>query len=146
MVKSPPVSDSLARQSDVTVSTKESANSEYTGFFINVLCTVVFTGFILWCLVPSLVFEKLEFDYLPNKYWSIAIPAYSLMLMLYIYGLLALYNTEVKTLHLNDVRNFIDEHSVMPPDMVEYVHKAPSGVWDLPVTLVNEVLYNQDDE
>jgi phosphatidylinositol glycan class P protein len=73
------------------------------------------------------------------------------MLMLFIYIALALYNTEVLALPLNDVRNFVDEFTVFPNEqgenLLDYVHRAPSGVWDLPITLVNEVLYdNQDDE
>ncbi|KSA00934.1 uncharacterized protein AC631_03304 [Debaryomyces fabryi] len=95
--------------------------------------------------------------YYPDKYWALAIPAYTLMLMVYVYVALALYNTEVLTLPLDDVRNFVDEHSVLVGSSeadeiakankaIEYLWKSPSGVWDLPVTLVNEVLYGEEEE
>lgn len=148
--------DSLARQSDVEVTTNVSLYGEYKGFFIHVISSLVLIGFIIWTLVPEKVFEFLQFDYFPDKYWSIAVPAYSLMLMVYIYVALALYNTEVKTFKLHDVRTIIDEHSFYPGDklegeerekeLVKYVHDAPSGVWELPISLVNEVLYTENEE
>lgn len=151
-----PPEDTLARQSDVEVTTNVSLYGEYKGFFIHVISSLVLICFILWTLIPERIFEILQFDYFPDKYWSIAIPAYSLMLMLYIYVALALYNTEVKTFKLDDVRTMIDEHSFYPGDklegeqrdeeLVKYVHDAPSGVWELPVSLVNEVLYSGGGE
>lgn len=149
--------DSIARQSDVTVSNKDSAYAEYNGFFISVLSTAMLSCFILWSLLPTYVYEDyLNFDYLPDKYWTVAIPSYSLMLMLYIYIALGAYNTEVKTLKLDDIRNFIDEFSVTPGPknisfternevLSKYIHQSPSGVCDLPITLVNEVLYGDYD-
>lgn len=156
--KSPNSEDLIARQSDVTLSNKDSAYAEYNGFFISVLSTSILGCFILWSLLPTYVFEDyFHFDYLPDKYWTVAIPAYSLMLMLYIYIALGAYNTEVKSLKLDDIRNFIDEFSVTPgtekatvfeshQEMAKYIHRSPSGVCDLPITLVNEVLYGDDDE
>lgn len=140
--------DNLARQSDVTVSNQNSLFTEYKGFFINVISSVILVSFIIWGLTPTFVFEEyLQFDYFPDKYWFIAIPSYSLILMVYIYVALAAYNTEIKTMPLNDVRNFVDEFTVTPnkEHMEQFVHKSPSGVCDLPLTLVNEVLYNDED-
>lgn len=158
MINGTPLEDILARQSDVTVSTKSHRSAEYTGFFVNVLSGVALSCFFLWSFVPDTIYiNYLNFDYLPDKYWATAIPAYSLVLMLYIYIALALYNTEIKTLLLHDIRNFIDENSVNPGsgldsyedrmnEMIKYVHQSPSAVWDLPVTLCNEVLYLNDDD
>lgn len=147
------LNDTLARQSDVTVSTNSQIYGEYKGFFIHVLAMVSFICFVLWSLVPDFILENLGIDYLPGKYWSIAIPSYSLILMLYIYVALSLYNSEVLTLPLNDVRNFIDHHTVLAgennctkEELLQYVHDSPSGVRELPISLVNEVLYTQADE
>lgn len=142
-----PREDTLARQSDVTVSNQKALFTEYKGFFIHVISSVILICFMIWGLVPSDIFEHyLNFDYFPNKYWFVAIPAYSLMLMAYIYIALAAYNTEIRTASLNDIRNFVDEFSFIPQDtdLIQYIHKSPSGVCDLPITLVNEVLYNSD--
>lgn len=135
----------MARTSDVTVSTTSSF-AEYRGFFIYVVSAAFLFVWAAWLLVPDHHLEALHIEYYPDKYWSRAIPAWLLMLMVYGYVYVALYNTEVKTNKLDDVRNFVDEYTVHPADIglrdVEYVHKALSGVWDLPVSLVNEILYD----
>ena len=146
------VEDKLARESDVTVSTTNiTENAEYKGFFIYVVSAIALAGWIGWTILPDkFLNEYLSIYYYPDKYWSLAIPTYSLMLMLFIYIALALYNTEVLTLPLNDVRNFVDEFTVFPNEqgenLLDYIHRAPSGVWDLPITLVNEVLYDDEDD
>lgn len=66
------------------------------------------------------------------------------MLMLFTYLFVALYNTEYKTQRLDSLNNFIDCHAVYPENPVEYIWKAPSGVWDLPIGLVNDVLYDEE--
>lgn len=150
--------DTLARESDVIVSTNITLYAEYKGFFVYVLSALTLTCWIGWTVIPDrILHDYLSIHYYPDKYWSHAIPAYFLMTMLYIYIALALYNTEVKTLKLDDIRNFVDDYSTLPGSSdineddrieknIEYLSKAPSGVWDLPVNLVNEVLYDSDFE
>lgn len=133
--------DTLARESDVTVSTNVTLYAEYRGFFIYVFSTVLLTVFVGWSLIPDNILQYLGINYYPDKYWTHAIPAWLLMLMLYTYFYVALYNTEVLTFPIDDVRLFTDEHSVFPKNPEEWVWKAPSGVWDMPIGLVNEVLY-----
>jgi len=148
--------DTLARHSDVIVSTNITLYAEYKGFFIYVISATFLTIWVCWTLIPDLVLRSMSIYYYPDKYWALAIPSYTLMLMVYVYVALALYNTEVLTLPLDDVRNFVDEYSVLAGSSetdevakankaIEYLWKAPSGVWDLPVTLVNEVLYGEDE-
>ncbi|WPK25397.1 hypothetical protein PUMCH_002710 [Australozyma saopauloensis] len=144
-LRSTPVEeDKLARESDVTVATNSTLYAEYKGFFIYVSSAVALIFYILWILVPDLVLLKLGISYYPDKYWAYAVPMYLLMLMLFTYVFVALYNTEVKTQKLNSPNNFIDAHTVYPDDPAEYIWKAPSGVWDLPIGLVNDVLYDEE--
>lgn len=153
--------DKLARESDVTVSNiTKGQKSEYKGFSIFIISCNCLIIYILWILLnDDIIKYKLFIDYYPNKYWSIAIPLYSLILMIFIYWWLALYNLEILTLKLNDVRCIIDENSVFPDEVegeqdgdddkemrcLDYIHFAPSGVWDLPIGLVNEILYQNED-
>lgn len=147
--------DALARHSDVIVSTNITLYAEYKGFFIYVISATLLTCWVGWTIIPDNILRSMSIHYYPDKYWALAIPAYSLMLMVYVYVALALYNTEVLTLPLDDVRNFVDEYSVLTGSSedtevaraekaIEYVWDSPSGVWDLPVTLVNEVLYSEE--
>lgn len=133
--------DKLARESDVTVSTNATSYAEYKGFFMYVGSTTLLVIFSAWILLPDLVLAAIGISYYPDKYWAQAIPAYFLIVMLFLYILLALYNTEIQTKPLNDIRLFTDEHTVYPDDPVAFLHKTPSGVSDLPILLVNEVLY-----
>ncbi|CAI5757295.1 unnamed protein product [Candida verbasci] len=150
--------DELARESDVTVSNiKPSSKAEYKGFSVYVLSSIVLLIYIFWSLLPDELLHKLSIDYYPDKYWAIVIPSYSLMLMVFIYIFLALYNTEILTLPLNNLNTILDENSQFPGEIktsdrdelmnysIDYIHNAPSGVWDLPISLVNEVLYNQEE-
>lgn len=133
--------DLLARQSDVTVSSNVTLYTEYRGFFMYVLCTLALTLFVIWILAPEWLLDHVGISYYPDKYWAQAIPSYLLMLMLYAYVMLTLYNIEIRTLRLDDIRAFTDDQAVYPLQPLDYVWKAPSGVWDLPIGLVNEVLY-----
>lgn len=145
--------DQLARESDITVSNIKLSQAEYRGFTIYVLSSLALFLYIAWALIPPSTLHKLSIDYYPGKYWSIAVPSYSLMLMVFVYWFLALYNTEVLTLKLNDVNTFVDQYTQYPNSdgnennevIKEYIHQAPSGVWDLPITLVNEILYEDSD-
>ncbi|SGZ47676.1 CIC11C00000004481 [Sungouiella intermedia] len=135
--------DKLARESDVTVSsTNVTPYREYRGFFTYILSWLVLTLVMIWALVPNSILEYCGVYYYPSKYWAQAIPAYLLLAMLYAYIFIACWNTEVKTLALDDLRVITDEHAVIPENPEDYVWKAPSGVWDLPLGLVNEVLYD----
>lgn len=149
--------DTLARHSDVIVSTNITLYAEYKGFFIYVISATFLTFWVGWILIPDLVLRSMSIYYYPDKYWALAIPSYTLMVLVYMYVALALYNTEVLTLPLDDIRNFVDEHSILAGSSendaiskanksIEYLWKSPSGVWDLPVTLVNEVLYGEEEE
>lgn len=147
--------DRLARESDVIVSTKITLYAEYKGFFIYVIIAIVFACWVGWALIPDHILRNtFSIHYYPDKYWLAALPAYFLLLLLFGYIFIALWNTEVLTLPLDDVRNFVDEYLTHPGETaasdaervertLDYVWKSPSGVWDLPVSLVNDVLYGE---
>lgn len=143
----PPQEDKLARESDVTVSSANATPyAEYRGFFWYVISWLVLLSFLIWAFVPNDTLRKWGIHYYPSKYWAQALPAYSLLLHLFLYILIALIETELMTFPINDMRLFTDEHAVFPETPEEYVWKAPSGVWDLPIGLVNEVLYGEGSD
>lgn len=133
--------DQLARESDVTVSTNITSYAEYKGFFTYVVSTLALVAFAGWCLLPDWTLNQVGINYYPDKSWSHVIPSWLLVLMIYVYVYVGLYNTEKKTLPLDHPNVFTDENSVYPENPSNYIHIAPSGVRDLPPPLVNEVLY-----
>lgn len=106
------------------VSTSHVAPStrEYQGFALYVAATLMLCVYALWALLPASWLHAMRIDYYPSRWWAIAIPAFILMLMLYIYILLASYNTEVLT---------------FPPDAAQTLCDTETMVHDVPLKEVN---------
>ena len=65
--------------------------------------------YLLWSYLPSPFLHQLGIHYYPNRWWSLAIPAFLVMLIVYIYVALASYNTGYLTLPMNSIENLVDE-------------------------------------
>lgn len=65
--------------------------------------------YLLWSYLPSPFLHQLGIYYYPNRWWSLALPAFLVAVIVYIYVALACYNTEVLTLPLNSIGNIVDE-------------------------------------
>jgi phosphatidylinositol glycan class P protein len=82
---------------------------EYYGFTLYLTSSLVFVVTILWSFLPSPFLHQLGIYYYPNRWWALAIPAWTVMLVLYIYVALASYNTGYLTLPMNSVECLVDE-------------------------------------
>ncbi|ROW18202.1 hypothetical protein VPNG_00472 [Cytospora leucostoma] len=82
---------------------------EYYGFVLYLFSSLVFLVYLLWSYLPSPFLHVLGIYYYPNRWWSLAIPSFLVMLLVYIYVALALYNTEYLTLPLNSLETVVDE-------------------------------------
>jgi len=144
------VSDELARGSDVTVSTNVTPQAEYKGFASYVLSCIFIFVWICWSLLPDRALNALGIYYYPSRWWALAIPSYVLCLMVYMYVAIACYDMEYLTLPLNDTRNIVDDSGIVVTqlknfknsDIEKYICNSTSGVWDLPISVVNEILYS----
>lgn len=194
-------SDELARESDVTVSTNITSQAEYKGFASYVISGIFLIIWLSWSLLPDRVLNDIGIFYYPSRWWALAIPAWILILMIYTYVALALYNIERKTKPLDDLRTIVDTSGIVVTEVDEqaarnwwgddairtieekekekekekdedtstginstrrrpawkdrpkekmrrdgleyYVHNPTSGIWDLPITKVNDVLYSE---
>ena len=65
--------------------------------------------YILWSYLPKPFLHQLGITYYPTRWWSLAIPAWLVMTIVYIYIALASYNTGYMTLPMNSVENIVDE-------------------------------------
>ncbi|GJD02902.1 GPI-c transferase subunit p [Colletotrichum higginsianum] len=84
---------------------------EYYGFVLYLFSTLTFLVYLLWSYLPSPFLHALGIYYYPNRWWSLAIPAFLTMLGVYIYIALAAYNTEILTLPLNSIETVVDDAS-----------------------------------
>ncbi len=82
---------------------------EYYGFVLYLASSLAFLMYILWAYLPSPILRGLGITYYPDRWWALAIPAWIVMVLIYIYVALACYNVEYLTLGLNRVETMVDE-------------------------------------
>ncbi|ORY87741.1 PIG-P protein, partial [Protomyces lactucae-debilis] len=85
---------------------------EYYGFAVYLGSTALFILYITWALLGPERLERWIGDLgYPSPWWATAIPAWCVVLLLYIYVALACYNIQVLTPKLNDTRCMTDSHA-----------------------------------
>ncbi|KAK8064804.1 PIG-P-domain-containing protein [Apiospora phragmitis] len=82
---------------------------EYYGFVLYLFSTLTFLVYLLWAYLPSAFLHAMGIYYYPNRWWALAIPAFLVMLIVYIYVALAAYNVEYLTLPLTDLETIVDD-------------------------------------
>ena len=82
---------------------------EYYGFTLYLTSSLVFVLYLLWSFLPAPLLHQLGIHYYPSRWWALAIPAWTVMLILYIYVALASYNTGYLTLPMGSVECLVDE-------------------------------------
>ena len=82
---------------------------EYYGFVLYLVSSLAFLIYLLWSYLPSPFLHQLGIRYYPNRWWSLAIPSFLVMSIVYIYVALASYNTGYLTLEMNSIENLVDE-------------------------------------
>lgn len=65
--------------------------------------------YLLWSYLPSPFLHQLGIYYYPNRWWSLAIPSFLVMTIVYIYVALAAYNTGYLTLPMSSIENIVDQ-------------------------------------
>ncbi|KAG6023755.1 hypothetical protein E4U41_001940 [Claviceps citrina] len=81
---------------------------EYYGFVLYLFSSLTFLMYLLWSYLPSPFLHALGIYYYPNRWWALAVPAFIVMLLCYIYVALAAYNTEVLTVPMRSVETIVD--------------------------------------
>ncbi|KJF60566.1 DNA-repair protein complementing XP-A cells [Coccidioides immitis RS] len=82
---------------------------EYYGFVLYLTSSLAFLMYLLWSFLPSPFLHQLGIYYYPNRWWSLAIPSFLVMTIIYIYVALAAYNTGYLTLPMNNIENLVDD-------------------------------------
>ncbi|GAB7362435.1 hypothetical protein MBLNU230_g2757t1 [Neophaeotheca triangularis] len=86
---------------------------EYYGFALYLLSSVLYTIYNLWAFLPSPFLHQLGIHYYPNRWWALAIPAWAVMGVVWIYVALGSYNSGLLTLGLGEVGVLVDEAGVV---------------------------------
>ncbi|KAK4177727.1 PIG-P-domain-containing protein [Triangularia setosa] len=82
---------------------------EYYGFVLYLFSSLLFLFYLLWSYLPSPFLHALGIYYYPNRWWSLAVPSFIVMLLVYIYVALAAYNVEILTLPMGSIETVVDE-------------------------------------
>lgn len=82
---------------------------EYYGFVLYLFSSLTFVLWLLWAYLPAPFLHGLGIYYYPNRWWALAIPAFLVMTLCYIYVALAAYNTEMLTLPATSVETIVDD-------------------------------------
>ncbi|KAL8744331.1 MAG: hypothetical protein Q9184_008009, partial [Pyrenodesmia sp. 2 TL-2023] len=136
---------------------------EYYGFVLYLMSSLAFLVYLLWSYLPSRFLHQLGIHYYPNRWWSLAIPSFLVMTLVYIYVALAAYNTEYLTLPMNSIENIVDEAAnvaaidnqsaarsagldqpaLSESDWATIWNEGTDAVMDIPLGGVCEVLYGR---
>lgn len=82
---------------------------EYYGFAVYLGSSLAFLLYILWSYLPSPFLHALGITYYPDRWWSLAVPAWIVMLLVFIYVALLSYNVEYLTLGMGSVECMVDD-------------------------------------
>jgi phosphatidylinositol N-acetylglucosaminyltransferase subunit P len=88
---------------------------ESYGFAVYLFSSLAFLVYVLWAYVPSPILHSLGITYYPNRWWALAVPAWLVLGIVYIYFALASYNTGYLTLKLDSLEVLVDEVSRVAP-------------------------------
>jgi hypothetical protein len=103
------VAHSARRANPVPPTSPKVPTYEYYGFVLYLASTLAFIIYLLWSYLPSPFLHALGITYYPNRWWSLAIPAWIVMLLIFIYVALLSYNVEYLTLPLASLECMVDD-------------------------------------
>lgn len=135
---------------------KPPTSSDYYFFVHHLIATTVLISGIVVSLLPSTgntsthkyhIVLQFLLDLLPDRRWFIWGECLGLMAMMFSYSGLNLWREDVMSPALDDYKTIVDgagnlEISLNDP-LDEYLHKPTSGVVDLPIMTVCQVLYGE---
>jgi len=82
---------------------------EYYGFVVYLFSSLTFLVYLLWSYLPSPLLHGLGIYYYPNRWWSLAVPAFLVMALVYLFVALAAYNSQHLTAPLGAVETVVDD-------------------------------------
>lgn len=128
------------------------------GFVVWVCSFVVFGIYLAWVFLPEKTLLELGVTFAPDRYWATAVPAHFVLTVLFGWFVVVGLNF-METVSLTSISSVRDEYSrPLPPGRREAllrrvhdgheaagrsgnVEKGIPEISDLPLTLVNELLY-----
>ncbi|KZW03341.1 PIG-P protein [Exidia glandulosa HHB12029] len=123
---------------------------EYYGFVAWTATAIAFALYLLWALLPDSWIQATGVTWYPSREWAILIPAWSIVLALLTYfTYFALAISAQPAFH--DIRAFTDSRGYIPhvdkagenPYLRLLEPQAIPEIYDMPIGLVNRILYDE---
>ncbi|KAJ2613727.1 hypothetical protein H4S08_002048 [Coemansia sp. RSA 1365] len=141
--------DSQSSTPSAVVDSTSAANTptfEYYGFVIYLVSLAAFVVYLLWAYLPDQALEAVGITYYPDRYWAVALPAWWLMAVAFIYLFniaMNMYNTPLLNSKDNITDPFSNLHDAMGNPQT-FCYEEIGGIppiSDIPISLVNQCLY-----
>ncbi|KAJ2081224.1 hypothetical protein H4R24_002493 [Coemansia sp. RSA 988] len=141
--------ESQSSTPSAAVDSSSAANTptfEYYGFVVYLVSLAAFVVYLLWAYLPDQALEAVGITYYPDRYWAVALPAWWLMAVAFIYLFnlaMNMYNTPLLNSEDNitdPFSNFQDSMANSQPFCYEVIGGIPP-ISDIPISIVNKCLY-----
>ncbi|KAG0296082.1 hypothetical protein BGZ96_010246 [Linnemannia gamsii] len=132
-----PVDDSLP-----TTLTK-TPTYEYYGFVLYLVSGITYAMYLGWAYLPKEILDSMGITYYPSKYWSLALPIWLFVLVIYLYVAffaINMYNTEP----FDSFQTITDEHAnpfLTMNSASSLTDDYVPDLMDIPIGMVNACLY-----
>lgn len=111
------------------------------GFFLLSFAIISFIIYIIVSFIPSSYLNQFGWDYLPDKYWSIAIPTYIVVIILMVVPVYISLNIG-KTNDPDSLNNIKDEYTLINNKAKSRSNiNSIDPVYDIPIGDVCQFLY-----
>jgi vacuolar protein sorting-associated protein 29 len=119
-------------------------STEVYGFVFSVMTAGAFVVFLGWAYLPEHWYRSLGITYYPDKYWSVALPAWSFATVVYA---ILFYHAKylLNTPPLDDIHTITDSFAKGEQPVLGALAKDSSipPVADIPISVVNRLLHHR---
>ncbi|KAG0022895.1 hypothetical protein BGZ81_008346 [Podila clonocystis] len=116
---------------------------EYYGFVLYLVSGITYAMYLGWAYLPKEILDSMGITYYPSKYWSLALPIWLFVLIIYLYVAFFAYNL-YNTAPFDSFQTITDEHA----NAFQTMNSASSltddfvpDLMDIPIGMVNACLY-----
>ncbi|RKP39653.1 PIG-P [Dimargaris cristalligena] len=115
---------------------------EIYGFVIHIISYLFFAIYLCWAYIPDTILHSIGISYYPIRYWALAIPAWLVMFVAFIYLMFFAHNL-VNTPPLNSYATLTDEHALYLTEISDRYLDPDSipEIRDIPISEVNRYVY-----
>jgi phosphatidylinositol glycan class P protein len=113
------------------------------GFFLLVSAIFFFIVYLIISFIPEPLINQLGWDYLPDKYWSIALPSFVVIALLMILPVYFSLNVS-QVIEPTSMYTVTDENALNKQAQKRanaYTESSIDPIYDIPITEINRFLF-----